>query len=250
MDPMNISLNDIVSHFALIGLDIYPPIEMKDERTRLNMFFEDARLRWSDLYVDSAAGESEFKISKSFRENPAVQGPAIPVDTFVMTHRGPVFVFPIHLPDPGGQTDFESRFRDLFNEVSSSLWSFLPGHKVLKVGLVREVTFLTGNNDCTRIISQQSDWLGSKLAGGKRLIQYRDQKCNIRLEFSPVRIGKVTQLPIGTKVQEPVGFGLQVKLDVNNAEVRELKDADIEEVLDRAIGFWPDELLEYLSKVK
>ena len=60
----------------------------------------------------------------------------------------------------------------------------------------------------------------------------------------------MTQLPVGKKIEEPVGFGLKVKLDINNAEVLVLQDADIEEVLDRAVGFWPDQLLEYLSGMR
>lgn len=60
----------------------------------------------------------------------------------------------------------------------------------------------------------------------------------------------MTQLPVGKKVEEPVGFGIKVTLDINNTELRELGDADIEEILERAVGFWPDELLKYLSRVK
>lgn len=249
MDDIRVSPNDVVHHVTSIGLDVYPPIEMKDERTRLNMFFEDVRERWPDMYEQLTTGESEFKISKPFRAKPGVQGPALPVDTFAVTARGPVFVFPLRLPDPVGQTDLENRFRDIFAEVRKTLWSAVPGHKIMRAGLVRDVIFLTGQTDCTFLVSKQSEWLGAKLVGGQRLIHYRDEKCNIRFEFSPGRIGKVTQLPVGAKVGEAVGFGLKVRLDVNNAEVRELQDVDIDEVIDRAIGFWPDKLLEYLSEV-
>jgi hypothetical protein len=222
---------------------------MKDERTRLNMFFEDVRVRWASLYERLIAGESEFKISKPFRKDPHVQSPEIPVDTFVLTQRGPVFVFPLRLPDPVGPTNLESGFRDVFRKVSNTLWSHLPGHTILRVGLVRDVIFSTRQADCTFLVSNQPDWLGAKLVGGRRLIHYRDDKCNIRLEFSPGRIGKATELPVGTKVEEPVGFGLRVRLDVNNDKPRPLQDADIEQVIDRALAFWPDGLLKYVSGV-
>ncbi len=249
MTDFKLSLDDVVHHVVSIGLDIYPPIEMKDERTRLNMFYEDARERWRELYEQMTVGELEFKISRPFRQKPNVQGPAIPVDTFVMTQRGPVFVFPLRLPDPVGVTNLESRFRDIFGEVRSAFWSRLPGHAIMRAGLVRDVIFSVGETDCVFLVSTQSDWLRSKLVGGHRLVQYRDDKCNIRLEFSPGRIGKTTELPVGAKVREPVGFGVKVRLDVNNIEVRPLQDVDIEEVIERAVGFWPDELLEYISQV-
>ncbi len=250
MNDFHLSLDDVMLHAVSIGLDVHPTIEMRDERTRLNMFFEDVRERWPDMYEQLTTGESEFKISKAFRAKPGVQGLALPVDTFVLTKRGPVFVFALRLPDPVGSTNLEGQYRDIFTEVCKTLWSRLPGHKVLRVGLIREVLFLTGETDCTFLVSGQSDWRSARLMGGQRLFQYQDDKCNIRLEFSPGKLGKVTQLPVGKKVEEPVGFGLKVKLDVNNTELRELGDADIEEVLERAVCFWPDELLEYLSRVK
>jgi hypothetical protein len=249
MNEFRLSLDDMMHHVVSIGLDIYPPIEMKDERTRLNMFFEDVRERWPDMYDKLTTGESEFKISKPFRAKPGVQGPALPVDTFVLTQRGPVFVFPLRLPDPVGPTDLESSFRSVFKEVRNALWSRLPGHTILRVGLIRDVIFSTGQSDCTSRVTRRPDWVGAKLVGGHLMFQYQDPKCNIRLEFSPGRIGKATQLPVGAMVEQPVGFGLKVRLDVNNAEVRPLQETDIEEVIDRALGFWPDELLEYVSGV-
>lgn len=250
MNGITLSLADVVQHVVTIGLDIHPPIEVRNERTRLNMFFEEVRERWPVVYEQATVGETEFKISKAFRERPGVQGPSFPLDSFVLTPRGPVFVFPLRLLDPVGPTNLEGRYRDIFTEVCKVLWSRLPGHKVLRVGLIREVLFLTGETDCISLVSGQSEWLGARLTGGQRVFQYQDDKCNIRLEFSPGRLGKVTQLPVGKKIEEPVGFGLKVKLDINNAEVLVLQDADIEEVLDRAVGFWPDQLLEYLSGMR
>jgi len=249
MDETALSLNDVMSHVATIGLDVFPPIEMKDERTRLNMFFEDARERWPDLYERLTTGELEFRVSRPFRKDPQVQGPTIPVDTFVLTPRGPVFVFPLRLPDPIGITGLESRFREVFTDVCKSLWARLPGHKIVRVGLLRDVIFSTGMTDCAFLMSKRSSWLEAKLVGGHRLIHYRDAKCNIQLKFSPVTIGKVTQLPVGAKFEQSVGSGLQVTLDVNNTQVRELQETDIDDILDRAGRFWPDELLEYLRGV-
>ena len=158
-------------------------------------------------------------------------------------------MFPLLLHDPVGSTALEDRFVEIFAQVSNVLWSGLPGHKILRVGLVRDVIFSTGKSDYTLLVTPRLDWLGSKLTGGHRLVHYRDDECNIRLQFSPGRIGKTTELPVGAKVEQPVGFGLKVRLDVNNAEVRPMQDADIKTVIDRALGFWPTELLEYIEKV-
>lgn len=157
MNEITLSADDVVQHVVTIGLDIFPPSEMRNERTRLNMFFEDVRDRWADVYETLTTGESEFKISKPFREKPDVRDPTFPVDSFVLTPRGPVFVFPLRLPDPVGPTNLEGQYRDIFTDVCKILWSRLPGHKVLRVGLIREVLFLTGETDCTFLVSAQSD---------------------------------------------------------------------------------------------
>ena len=65
--------------------------------------------------------------------------------------------------------------------------------------------------------------------------------------MAPCQIQMTTQLPVGTKVEQQTGYGLRVVLDVNNWEIRPLEDSDIEEVLTRATGLWPAQLLEYLN---
>ncbi len=52
--------------------------------------------------------------------------------------------------------------------------SRLPGHKVLRVGLIRDIVFLTGETDCTFLVSGGSDWLGARLTGGQSLVKYQD----------------------------------------------------------------------------
>jgi hypothetical protein len=76
---------------------------------------------------------------------------------------------------------------------------------------------------------------------------YRDQKCNIWLQFEPVQALTVTHLAMGPTVTKPGGFGVHVTLDVNSAEIHELQETDILEVIERAAGFWPNELLDYLN---
>ena len=43
-------------------------------------------------------------------------GPAIPFDTFVLTNRGPVFIFPLTLPPPVEATTLEEVYVERFDE--------------------------------------------------------------------------------------------------------------------------------------
>jgi hypothetical protein len=248
MSNCQLSIEDVDYHVASFGMDVYPPIEVQAERTRLNMFYEAARERWSALYEQLTVGNDDFKISKHFRKQPEVAGPALPLDTFILTSRGPVFRFPLRLPSPvEGETGLAGQFLECFSEVRTMFLSALPGRAVLRIGLVREVVFLTGDTNYSGIVSKQSEWSGARLVGGSRLHLYRDDKCNVRLEISPCEIRQATQLPIGTRLEQRKGFGLQIKLDINNAEIRPMNETAIEEVVTRANGFWPDRILEYLK---
>ncbi|MFQ5805674.1 MAG: hypothetical protein ACE5I3_04405 [Phycisphaerae bacterium] len=229
-------------------MDIFPPVEIRNERTRLNMFYEEVCSRWEELFEKLVASDTEFKISKAFRERPGVRGPSIPVDTFTLTPRGPVFVFPVLLPKPVGKTGLEGTYIDKFNEVRELFFSALTNLKIMRVGMVRDLVFGTSETPCQHMLANQSSFSGADLLGGKCQLSFRDAKCNIRLEFGPVEVTKTTQLPVGTRVNQHAGYGLLVKLDVNNSEIRPLDDADIQGILERAASLWPDELLDYLNE--
>ncbi len=248
MEPSPLSVSDLLHHVVKFGIDVYPPIEIESERTRLNMFYEEARTRWGDLFEKLVASDTEFRISKEFSERPG-RRPSVPVETFVLTPRGPVFVVPVLLPPPVKFTGFEAKVVELFHEVRALLFEALAQKReCLRVGMVRELIFDTGGAKCQRLVGDERTFGGAPLIGGKRFLVFRDAKCNLRIEFEPVEISKTIQLPIGTNVQQHAGFGVRVLLDVNNAEVRPLADADINEVLERANSVWPDELLKYINE--
>ena len=248
METLNLNQDDLCHHVATFGIDIYPPVEIPNERTRLNMFYEEASRRWEGLYERIEASSTEFKISKTFRARAGAGGGSQPFDTFILTSRGPVFQFPLILPDPVGDTGLGKDYVQKFQQVRNLFLSALPDRKIMRVGLIRDLVFGTGALSTHGMLTSQASFAGTDLVGGKCRFSHRDPKCNVHVELEAVDLMKTTQLPVGTRVTESAGHGLRVQLDVNNAEIRELKDADIEEVLERATSLWPGELLEYLSE--
>lgn len=249
MGSPTLSVSDLQSHIVTFGLDVHPPIELSNERIRLSLFFEEARTKWSDSYEEVTAGETKYSISKLFRKDQQTQGPAVPIETFVLTPRGPVFRFPLRLPDPVGDTGLHKEYRSRFDAVREMLWSVVPGHTILRVGLIRDLVFASGETDFACLMSKRAEWCGARLVGGSRVFHYQDDLCNIQFAVKPVRISKTTQLPVGARIEEPAGLGLQARLDVNNAKIGPMQDADIDQVIDRAVGFWPDGVLEYLQGI-
>ena len=218
MESLKLSESDIIHHVVKFGIDIYPTVEIDKERTRLNMFYEEARARYPELCEQLIAGGREFRISKEFRPSSDAAGPRVRVDTFVLTNRGPVFIIPVRLPDPIGSTGLEDKMLEAFKAVKGLFFSAL---------------------------AERKKFSGAKLKSGKCSLVYRDDLCNVRFEFEPAEVMKTTKLPVGAEITERQSFGLHVLLDVNNHQPKPLEDDDMERVIDRASSLWPDELLKY-----
>jgi len=246
VDSLKLSQNDMIHHVVKFGIDIYPQVEIPKERTRLNIFYEEARRRFGQLCDQLVASDTEFRISKEFRGDTEPGPGQLRVNTFVLTSRGPVFVFPLRLPAPIGETGLEASMIDSFKSLKELFFSALAERQLMKVGMVRDMMFDVGQTSCESVLSERREFAGATLRDGQCLLGYRDERCNIRLKLEPVQVMKTTRLPVGAEVTERQSFGLRVELDVNNVDVKPLDDAEIDLVIERASGLWPDELLKSL----
>jgi hypothetical protein len=248
VEQLQLRLDDLYSHMVQFGIDIYPPVEIRDERTRLTMFYEQARALHDALYDQILLSDAQFKISKEFPLREGIPRPSRSVDTFVLASRGPVFVFPLMLPPAFGATGLEDKYLDYFDEMRKLFFRCLPERRVMRLGLVRDLVFNTGETFCGPFITKQASFGSAALVGGSLVIKYRDEKCNVNLHLDAVILGEATRLPVGQTIEQRTGYGLGIRLDVNNWELKPLEDADMQDVLDRATSLWPGELLEYLKQ--
>jgi len=247
MEAVTISLDDIQTHVVQFGLDVLPVPEVGTQRTRLNMFYEAARDRFPQLYDQISAGDAEFKIFKTFRKPGAHAGPSATSETFVLTNRGPVFVFPLRMPDPINETGLQPEHVELFREVLALFREGLPGTTLLHLGVVRELIFSTGASLPMSLITRKATFAGADLAGADCRLLFQDARMNHRIGLNSIQIMKGIQHPVGATFEQRLGFGLRVVLDVNNKEIKPMAQPDIDEVIDRAVALWPAQLLEYLT---
>lgn len=241
-----LSLSDTHQHVLKFGVDIYPPIEIASDRTRLNLFFEEVRAQIPDYCDEVRASDTEFRISKSFRRQNLTH-PTAKIDTFVLTPRGPVFIFPVLLPLIGPVQDDE-QIRSGFRKAYGVFNSALPGHKSLRLGVVREVVFHTGKTSFLDRITGRSTFGNSELKRAGLITLYRDDSCNIRISLDVGDVQKSMQLPGGKVVTEDAGFAVTVALDVNNIEFKPLDDVEFDQIITKALELWPDQMLEYLQE--
>ena len=247
MEKLTLSKSDLDLHVVTFGVDTYPLVEVPEQQVRLNMFFEEAHNRWPTYFQRLTTGENDFKVSGVFRRQGVEGGPKTNFDTFVMTKRGPVFSLPVQLPEPFGVTGVSENPIEEFQGVRSLFANAVPEVKFMRVGLIRRLVLGTGNEPMTALLTDKATFANAQLSGGGAKFRYRDGFCNINVQLEIVELMKETRLPIGATVTDSAGYGLQVTLDVNNTDIRQLTDPEIETILTRATGLWPDELLSFMN---
>jgi hypothetical protein len=230
------------------GIDIFPPIQISEEQTRLSMFYERAHEKKRDLFAGLNLTDREFKISGEFGGLDRPGAAPMKGETFMLTRRGPVFIFPLLLPEPVGETGLEDGLMELFKQVYSLFSEALPARKAMRIGLVRELVFRTGNDPCFELLTDRPQFGGADLVGGQNLLAFRDERCNVQLKLQTGELKKQTSLPVGGVVIEDAGRMIHAHLDVNNHEVRVLQEPDIDDVMERADSLWPAEMLEFLNR--
>ena len=245
---LSLGTNDLLSHVIKIGIDTYPQINIAIEQTKLSVFADEARNRWPQLFNRLEASSTEFVMHKVVRQTDTQ--PPVTHPTLALSPRGPIFICPLLAPPPVGPTGFdEDEYMELFPDLRDTFLRSVGGPDCLRIGLVRELIFDTGQARCFEILTSSTTFQEAELIGAKGIHVFRDKECNVRITVDTVEIGRATQLPVGKTVTEQHAHGLAVSLDVNNHRLRALEETDIENVLTRARGFWPEQLLQYLNSL-
>lgn len=240
IDPL--STNDIIQHVIHFGIDTYPPISLDKERTRLHIFYEEARSRWGQFFDRIVASETEYQIFKTIG--------TLTFPTLSLTPRGPVFKFPVVLPaNPNQQLTDPDAVVETFSSIRKLFFSAVPEKKIMRFGMVRELLFGVGDDPSLGLISDRAEFASAKLDNASALSGFKDDKYNIRISLQSGKVSFREQMPaLGTSLPAREVRAISVSLDVNNIAIHELQDADIEEVTEKACSLWPDKLLEFVNE--
>lgn len=238
--------SDILQQIVKFGVDIYPPVDFSTERTRLSLFFDEARSRYPQLYSQLVSGNDQFKISGEFHSQ-GLRGPRVQVETFVMTTRGPVFVFPVRLPEIG-DTGLDDDYVTYFDWLRKKFLEALPGRILLRVGLVREVIFSAGSASWNHLITKADNFSGAGFVTGQKGLFYQDAYCGIRITLDIGKLMRTTQHPVGQTIGENAGNAVIISVDVHNSSVGTgLSDEEISKIIERAESVWPEGVLESIN---
>lgn len=246
-DKPSVSPDDLEQHIVKFGVDLFPPLDVRDETTRANELFRELNTNWPTYFQELTfrPQSNEYGVWSTY-EFP--RGKArIPSLTFVP--RGVVFTFPERLQPPLGDWRHQESYEELFLVALNQVTRVFPGRDVLRVGLIRELLFNVGQTPSGAYISSRfGEFPGAEPRGGEVLLTFQDDQCNIRVKITTVEIRRQAQLPAtGQVMREELEFGLSVNFDVNNKEMRPQGPEQIRDTIIRAGSFWPKQLLEFLN---
>jgi hypothetical protein len=245
VNPM-FSLDDLSEQIDNYGVDIFPPIEISKETVRAQTFFFEMRESWPYLFQRVTVGGTQFNMEATF-QGPDGQEASLP--TFNFTPRGPVFTLPRRLSALGGDVDMRGvNPSEMFEQVFQAFLRTFPGRQALRVGLVRNLVFATGQADCSQWLGRAIlEFGGAHLIGAQCVLGYAEDDYNIQIQLSPVQLATFTLATGAARLAPQNQFGLSVNLDVNNRAMRPLTIEDARAVLTKANELWPGRLIQLLN---
>jgi hypothetical protein len=236
--------NDISQHIVKYGVDIRPPIVPKQEKEKLQSYCNWLIEHFPEAFETLLSGPEKTIVQKTFLAGDK----RIELPTFAMTRRGPLYTFPVRFLVQNAE-DFNIPARNkIFRSAIDKLIETFVG-KIVRVGVVHEIIFDCGNINPVEIIA--SAMSKERWREGLRNIRIHlenpENGYNINIDLAPAYAQQVIQSPAGTK-RKNIGFGISVKLDINNQKMTEELDKDmVAAILAFAEDYMPDKLVKFLN---
>lgn len=236
--------NRIYAHTERLGFDVRPIIEVKMERQKLSSFGEYLVDNFPDLFESLVTSANEFHIRKRL----VFPGKAeADVQTFVLTRRGPVFVFPRVLAQLEEETDLRCA-DDVIRDCLRKFLEVFPDRQIRRAGKVHEYAFGTDDIPGKQIITERFLKLPESSFQEVLLkLNLADDEYNRSVELSPVQM--VRRRAKDTKRIEEHLHGVSVNVDFNNKDMSQSLSVDrICSILRRADEFAREELYDFLNE--
>ncbi len=233
-----------------IGADVRPPIEIALDALRIQEFYNQISDQFPNLFADLSQSKTKFQINKDI---PIPGKGQITVATSTATPRGPVFNFPITLPDM--LEDYEWS-KTLNEDVISCLETFhrhLPGTQFFRIGKVRNVVFHCDGVDGSEVFRDrfcpQAPPDSEELTVGWN---NPDENYNRKLSAKTVQKGHFEPRDVEGTVKPvlvPQGeHGINIIFDVNNRRLDKALDWDqMKIILDHADELYEKYLYDFLK---
>lgn len=236
----------IAQHILSYGVDVRPALALKADKTKLTDYCNWLTDEFPEVFETLLIGPQKLVIHKAFTASHKKQ---VELPTFTLTERGPVYTFPIKIQVEEVE-DFDVPNKDdIFAKALKRFRQTFADRRVPRVGVVNEIIFDCGTVNATHIISDglnKQRWKDGIKSVKIRLENPKNGN-NVTTEIWPVLAKKVQSDGSGTS-QQNVGYGISVKLDINNRDMSgDLTETDIRGIIGFSSGFLSDEFYSFLN---
>lgn len=238
--------NDVSQHIVRYGVDIRPPIALKQEKERLQSYCNWLIEHFPEVFETLLSGPEKTIIQKTFSVE---SDKRIELPTFAMTGRGPLYTFPMRILVRNVE-DFDMPARNkIFRSALDRFREIFIGCKAVRVGVVHEIIFDCGNINPVEIIASamNKELWRQRLRNIRIHLESPEDEYNINIDLAPAYAQQVIRGPAGAK-RKNIGFGISVKVDINNQKMTEDLDKDtVAAILAFAEDYVPDRLVKFLN---
>jgi len=237
---------NISQHIVKFGVHIQPAISPKDDKTKLQDYCNWLIGQFPEVFETLVVGPNQLQIQKVF----ALAGSKrLELPTFVLTVRGPVFTLPQRVfIDQAHDLDISDKDK-IFRRALDELRTRFSDRKILRVGVVHEFVFDTGQINSLEIIASnlKNDLWREMVKNLRILLEMPREEKNINLEIRPTYVSRVATSSENVPIQD-VRFGIIVNVDINNQQIKDdLTKAQINDILIFANDYAPEELIKFLN---
>jgi hypothetical protein len=239
------SESDISQRIVKYGVDVRPVL-VRDDREKLQIYSNWLIDEYPQAFETLLSGPERTIVQKVFV---AGNNKRIELPTFSTTDRGFCYTFPVCLLVQNVE-DFDILDKNkIFRKSIEKFRQMFAGHRIVRVGVVNEIVFDTGSINSVEIIANEirKDVWRERVRTVAIHLENPTEKYNVNVDLGPAYAQQVVQSPSGT-IKKNIGFGITVKLDINNQDMTEdLDDDAIAAILAFADDYVPESLVRFLN---
>jgi len=236
----------ISQHVVKYGVDIRPAIMLKQDKTKLQEYCNWLIEQFPEVFETLLVGPKQLRVQKNFL---LPNTKRVEMPTFVLTHRGPVFTFPERIYIDEVQ-DLDVPEKDkIFRKALDELRSQFVGRRIMRVGVIHEFVFDTGEINSVEIIASnlKNDVWKERIRNLSIRLETPKEGKNINLEIRPTQLRRVGRGG-GNARSQNIGFGIIVNVDINNQQIKDdLTRAEVRDIVTFANDYVPEELIRFLN---
>lgn len=240
------ALERISQHIVKFGLNLQPPMSLKDDRQALQDYANWLIEQYPQAFETLLSGPNQFLLQKRF---PLANGKRADMPTFALTPRGLLFTFPQRLFIDQIQNLHVPEKDEAFRTALEQFQLRFPNRQLRRLDVVHELVFDTDQTDSLQIVASnlKSDSWRQQARNLHIHIEMPIEGKNVSVDIKPTHLMKSG--PPNSNVPAHIArYGIIVNTVIHHLQVTHpLADEQTDDILTFADQYVPEELIAFLN---